>query len=61
MSNVKSCIVKCYFFRWSSDENKDPCVATGKRVVKVANYYCFKASHTNECRVQFRDMVARWL
>ena len=56
MSDVKSCltILRC-FFRWSSDENKEPCVATGKRAVKVANYYCLKRSDRNECRIQFRD------
>ena len=42
-------------FRWSSDENKEPCVATGKRAVKVANYYCLKRADRNECRIQFRD------
>ena len=42
-------------FRWSSDENKEPCEANGTRVTKVANYYCLKRSAKNECRIQFRD------
>ena len=42
-------------FRWSSDENKEPCEANGTRVTRVANYYCLKRSDRNECRIQFRD------